>query len=365
MHSTRVLVFNLMTDADDPILGFTTAWLNALAKRCEAVDVITMAAGRIEVAENVRVYSVGKERGYSDARRAIAFYRILGRLLSEHRYMACFAHMMPLFAAMGAPLLKWHHVPITLWYVHASVTQQLRLAEMVSEHVVSASKESFRLPSRKLMIVGHGIDTEVFRPARPAAPRPFTIGSIGRIGPKKQTGLLTEAARLLVAQGVTGFQIRLVGGVLPGDEGYVRQLEQSVEDYRLEDHVTFAGEVRFDQVAAEYHQLDVMVNMSLTGSIDKAVLEAMACGIPVVTGNEAFAPVLDRWRDLLITAPGSAEELAERLRRLILMPEAEREKMGEALRHIVVDGHSLDRLMDRLVGMWEKDSSRFRVPSTE
>jgi glycosyltransferase involved in cell wall biosynthesis len=348
----RLLVFNLMTDADDPILGFTTAWLNELAARCDAVDTVTMQAGRLETAPNVRVFSVGKERGYSEPRRAVEFYSILGRLLGENRYAACFAHMMPLFAVMGAPLLKLYRVPITLWYTHSAVGLMLRLAEMASDHVVSASKESFRLSSRKLILAGHGIDTEQFAPAPPGAERPFTIGTTGRVGPKKQTALLIEAARLLAEGGIDGFALRLVGGPLPGDEAYAERLKAAVDDYGLADKVTFAGGVRFDQVAEEYRRMDAMVNMSLTGSIDKAVLEAMACGLPVVTGNEAFFPVLERWRDLLIVPRHTPEALADRLRGLICMPVDERSALGLALRQVVIDGHSLDKLMDRLVEMW-------------
>ncbi|MBL8145083.1 MAG: hypothetical protein JNL34_01745, partial [Anaerolineae bacterium] len=66
---TRLLVFNLATDADDPVLGFTTVWVNRLAAHYEAVDVITMRVGRLDVAGNVHVWSVGKERGWSEPRR--------------------------------------------------------------------------------------------------------------------------------------------------------------------------------------------------------------------------------------------------------------------------------------------------------
>jgi len=31
----RLLLFNLAVDADDPVFGFTSVWINALARRCE------------------------------------------------------------------------------------------------------------------------------------------------------------------------------------------------------------------------------------------------------------------------------------------------------------------------------------------
>ena len=65
----RLLLFNLVTDLDNPTQGFNTGWIRALARRVEFIHVITMRAGHVEVPGNVRVYSVGKEKGYSEPRR--------------------------------------------------------------------------------------------------------------------------------------------------------------------------------------------------------------------------------------------------------------------------------------------------------
>ena len=51
-------------DVIESLLG----WMSA---RCEQVDVVTMSAGRVVAPPNVRVFSVGKEKGYSEPRRAL------------------------------------------------------------------------------------------------------------------------------------------------------------------------------------------------------------------------------------------------------------------------------------------------------
>ena len=89
----RLLLFNLATDREDPILGFTTRWICALAQRVESIHVITMTSGRVDVPDNVEVYSVGKERGYSEARRVIEFYRLLVRVLRKNRIDVCFSNV--------------------------------------------------------------------------------------------------------------------------------------------------------------------------------------------------------------------------------------------------------------------------------
>ncbi len=140
----NLLLFNLAADADDPLLSFALGWINRLADHYDRIDVVTMRAGRIVVAPNVFVHSVGKEKGYSEARRAAEFYRLLIQLRRERSYQACFAHMMPLFAALGAPVLMG--VPITTWYAHRQPGVALRLATLVSRRVVTRSRPASRSP---------------------------------------------------------------------------------------------------------------------------------------------------------------------------------------------------------------------------
>ena len=139
----RLLLFNLATDADDPLLGFTTRWIGALAKRVEFIHVITMRVGRLDVPGNVRVYSVGKEKGYSEPRRVIEFYRFLFRILREDRIDACFSHMIPIFTVLAAPVLRPKGIPIVTWYAHRQVTSTLKLAHHFSDRMISSDKTSY------------------------------------------------------------------------------------------------------------------------------------------------------------------------------------------------------------------------------
>ena len=345
MSDLRLLWFNLMTDADAPVQGFATDWINALAPRCAAIDVLTMRAGRIAVADNVRVFSVGKEKGYGEARRFVEFYRILSKLLRENRYDACFAHIQALFSIMSAPLLKPRRIPITLWYAHKAVTPRLRLAETLVDHVVTASPESFRIPSPKVQVIGHGIDTAQFTLAEPPSGR-FTVLSVSRIAPVKKLETILQAARLLSD---CDFRLRIIGNVQ--DEAYVHRLRQLVAELGLSERVEFAGEVPHHQIAREYQQAHLMVNASSTGAVDKAVLEAMACGVPVISANEAFGAILPDELRVPLDAP---EALAASIRALMGMSPDARRAIGQELRAVVVRDHSLDHLADTLMKIFQQ-----------
>jgi len=160
----HLLWLNLATDVDDPILGFSTSWIQAVAKRVEFIHVITMRAGRVDVPDNVQVCSVGKEKGYSEARRVVEFYRHLFRILRHDRIDVCFSHMIPVFTVLVAPVLKLKGIPIVTWYAHRQVTTILQVAHRLSDRMVSINESSYPYHHDKFVPLGHGIDVDFFSP---------------------------------------------------------------------------------------------------------------------------------------------------------------------------------------------------------
>ena len=104
-------------------------------------------------------------------------------------------------------------------------------------------------------------------------------------------------------------------------------------------------------MAGELQRAQVVVNVSATGSLDKAVLEAMACAVPVVTSNEAFVPLLAPWREQLLAPPDDAEALARRIQDLLSLDQEERAALGMALRALVQREHSMQRLVANLLAV--------------
>lgn len=346
----RLLLFNLATDASDPVLGFGSVWIRELAGHCELIDVITMYCGAADLPVNVRVYSAGREHGWSKARRLTAFYRHLTRLLSTRRYDVCFAHMMPLFAALAGPLLKARGIPLVLWYAHRQDTRQLRLGAAMSWRAVTSVASSFPFPSDKLRVVGQGIDTDFYSPvARADATKddPPLLIQVARLAAIKHQATTLRAASGLEAQLV------FVGGVQPGyPDDYLRELEALGAELGL--RCRFAGDLPAAGVRDWNRRATIAVNTSPVGLFDKSALESMACALPTVVCNPAFAPVLGEQRQLLmIDGPRDVTGLRERLAHLLALPEGERARIGRALREGVIREHSLKRLIGRLLSVFE------------
>lgn len=353
----RLLLFNLATDEDDPVLGFTSAWIRALAARCASVDVITMRAGRLDLPANVRVRSVGKEKGHSIPRRIGAFYRLLFRTLREERVDACFSHMMPAFSVLGGPVLRARRIPLVTWYAHPSLTRTLKLAHHLSDRMVASLPTAYPYLKDKLTVVGQGIDTTLFSPGGAEDDPPLLL-SVGRLAAVKDHPTLIDAAARLQAAGER-FSLALVGGpVTPKDHVHVRELRAQVDARGLGGRVDWVGPVPPAALTGWYRRCAAHVNLTRTGSGDKSALEAMSCGRPSLVANDGFRDTLGPHADRLWFPHGDAAGLAQRLRDVLHLTVAERAQLGGDLRHRVVAGHALDRLAERLIDVLREEAAR-------
>jgi glycosyltransferase involved in cell wall biosynthesis len=346
----RLLMFNLMTDASDPVLGFTTAWIRELAKHCKTIDVITMYQGELDVPDNVRVFSAGRERGLSKPIRVLNFYRHLVSLLFTRRYDVCFAHMMPLFAGLAGPLLAARGIRTVLWYTHRQKSTQLKWGLKLSWRAVSAVSTSFPYETPKLRVIGHGINTDFYAPTRQGyQPQPIeghpVIIQVARLASIKHQ----ETTLRAVAQ--TQAHLILVGDVQAGyPKEYKHDLEAMAQTLNMAHRITFTGDLNATAVRDGFQQSAIAVNMSPVGLFDKSALESMACGVPTIVCNPEFAHLMGDYQELLIVDnPQDVEGLRDRINRLLSMSDEDRATIGQTLRDNVVKQYSLSELIQRLV----------------
>ena len=344
----RLLYITAYCDPNHPYAPHVFAWAREMARHCEHIDLIALQASG-QPAGNVSVHSLGQDLGRGRAERRWRFFRLLSRLVP--RCDVVFCQFSPSFALGAWPFARLHGKPSVLWYAHGAVPRRLRLAERVVDKILTSSADGCRLESAKVVVVGQGIDTDAFVPAPQVRRRPLTVLSVGRLSPIKRFQDLIAAAEILARSGQDAqIRVRIVG-TPPNDAArrYAEELRQQVSKVHLSRVVEFAGPVRYADMPACYQDADVMVNLSETGSMDKVVLEAMSCGLVVLSTNEAYAGLLGRYDPRLVLEKRDVPLLAERLRWLRGVPPSERSALGCRLRQAVVAGHSLDRLARRMV----------------
>ncbi|PKL49701.1 MAG: hypothetical protein CVV42_05030 [Candidatus Riflebacteria bacterium HGW-Riflebacteria-2] len=291
----NLLLFNMKMDTDDGVLGFTTDWVNELAGHFDKVFVITHTAGKIQVSENVRVYSVGREKGYNELHRVFEFYRLLRGILRHHQIDYCFIHMIQIFAVLAAPVLKWHGIPMTMWYGHQATPLSLHLAHALVDKVVTSTESGFQIPSNKKACVGQGITESKF-PLRlfRKKKQPYMLVNVSRLSPSKNIHALLDAVALFANKhGKNSIRLYLIGDALnERDCRYKADLDEMVKNQGMEDNVVFCGSVPHAKVCEYLSACDLSTNMApAEGSVDKAALEAMAMGVPIVLQNRSFGNI--------------------------------------------------------------------------
>jgi glycosyltransferase involved in cell wall biosynthesis len=244
---------------------------------------------------------------------------------------------------------------IGLWYAHGHTSFSLYLAEKFSHIIFTSTASGFRLKSKKVRIVGQGIDTDIFTTSNTKKKDDkFNIISIGRISPIKDYETLINAVEILSENGLN-LNVNIVGGVgLLEQEEYLASLKQIIKSKGLVDIIHFKGAVPNKDIVALLQQSDLFVNTSHTGSLDKAILEAMSAGVPVLTCNEAMLEVLGGYREKLMYPKKDFKALSEKIVLVMNMSTEEKQKMTNDLREIVEHNHNLKSLTQKVIKEYSK-----------
>lgn len=335
----KILIITQKVDKNDEVLGFFHRWIEEFAKFCDSVVVIASSKGEVKLPQNVSVFTFGRKW------RLFRLYKFW-ELFSYHyaRTDAVFFHMCPEFVLAASPFLISLKKPTALWYVHKSVTRNLKFAERLVEWIFTASELSFRLPSKKVIYTGHAIDTKAFAPifnSQFSISKGFKLLSIGRISPVKDLETVIRACGILKNSWQRSWSLSIVGGpAMERDKEYLESLKNLVSSLGLQNFVHFTGPRPYTEAPEIYRDHDIFISTSTTGSIDKSVLEAMSSGFTVITANEAFQTLLPEKYFLEKRSP---EFLAERIKTL-----ADEPRPNLALRELVVKNHSLEKTIRKI-----------------
>jgi len=217
-----------------------------------------------------------------------------------------------------------------------------------SDAVADRMTNIVNYPRKKIRVIPNGVDLKEFR--RLNVPRcelreqfglsgiGFLIGMVARFVPfKNHAGVLQALPKLHEA----GIDAHLA---LAGSGPLRDQLKNLSESLGITDRVHFLGNI--NQTCRFLNSLDVFVSNSTSGEgLSLAVLEAMACEVPVVaTAVAEHSNVLDNGRAGSLILPENKEALAEALLDLAKNPEV-LTTLGQAGRQRVLDRYSYDSMM--------------------
>ncbi|GIE97746.1 glycosyltransferase [Paractinoplanes rishiriensis] len=209
------------------------------------------------------------------------------------------------------------------------------------------------VPRDRMALVPSGVNTGRFRPDGPVVPRGISarrILSVARLVERKG---LEDQIRALAK--LPGTELVVIGGPPAGrlaSDPYAIRLLETARSCRVDDRVRLVGAVRAEDMPAWYRSADVLAATPWYEPFGLTVLEAMACGIPVVAS--AVGGLLDTVVDGLtgdLVAPRDPDGLVRVLRRL-LADGPRRFGYGAAAVDRAVHSYAWPRIAERLAAVY-------------
>lgn len=338
----KLLIITQKVDKDDHVLGFFHAWIEEMAKRFDSVIVICLEKGRSELPENVKVLSLGKEERQSRLQYLIHFYWYI--LSEKKNYDAVFVHMNQQYVVLGSFAWKILDKSIYMWRNHVSGSITTKIAVRLCDKVFCTSEFSYTARYKKTFIMPVGIDTNLFKRKEKIPKIPRSILFLGRIAPIKKPHLLCEALALMNKRGID-FKVHFYGNPLSQDEEYYEALKKKVTDEGLSKRVLFYPGIRNYETVDVYNVHEISINLTPSGSYDKTIFEGMACETMALASNKSLYGLV---REDSIFKEGDILDLSRKLEKLLCLPEKEKIERGKEFRRIVLENHSLEKLMIQL-----------------
>jgi glycosyltransferase involved in cell wall biosynthesis len=210
-------------------------------------------------------------------------------------------------------------------------------ATVVANSDHTASSVRALAPQASIEVVHNAVDLARWDPARidranaraalgDAGRRGLLLGVVAQLSPWKGQDTAIEALELLRSAGVDA-HLLLIGSAKFvaratrfDNEAYVARLRRMIADARLEDRVSWLGER--DDVPELVRALDVLLLPSWEEPFGRALIEAMALGVPIVSTNVGGpVEIVEQGREGFLVAPRQPAAWAEAIRRIADNPE--------------------------------------------
>jgi glycosyltransferase involved in cell wall biosynthesis len=311
------VAINLLTEDPDNPSGAHWFWTR----------VIPEMAKRLDFGEELHLLVSPKSRHLHGAYGPNVFHitypwsneRRIPRTLSEHLYSPVRLPLsrIDVFNTLMAPVVNasWSLVihmktmhaftdpgsltPLARAYRRMNYPRTARAAKaiIINSHSLRSEIEQYlNVDPRKLKLIYEAVDHDLFNPGDAGAARamvasrgvtkPFVL-FVSSLWPYKNCeGLLRAWA--LAREKLGDRQLAIVGPAR--DDRYAARLRSLAADLGISADVIFVGGVQLEETARFYQAADVFVYPSFNETFGLPILEAMACGCPVVTSDTSAMP---------------------------------------------------------------------------
>jgi glycosyltransferase involved in cell wall biosynthesis len=338
----KLLICTQKVDKDDDVLGFVHRWIEVFAQTFDEITVICLYKGRVDLPQNVRVFSLGKEGGVSRFKYVKNFYTYAWK--ERKHYDAVYVHMNAEYVILGWWLWKLLGKKVSLWYNHTFGNWKGKLGFAFANIIFHTSPYAFSAGRKKSIRMPAGIDTVFFKKDPQFSAPKNSLISVGRISKVKYIDVLIDAAIEIDKQN-TPLTLDIYGAPDKKDLSYYDRVKIQAQDLEKKGKLVFKGSIPFTELPPLYNSHEIFINLTPQGNYDKTILEAMACERLSVVSSIAFNDALP---EAFRFKEQDSRDLAAKLINLFKLSDQEKQDYGKQFREYVVKTHSLDYLAQKL-----------------
>jgi len=253
--------------------------------------------------------------------------------------------------------MNWYRSGQYPWYVRLINNPARRLVvHVLADHIISLGQSGkdyytqiLHVPDHKVSVIPgpHPLPPE--RPA-PANPQPI-IGTAAELTERKGLTYLIDAAPIVLAR-YPGAQFLIMG------RGHLEQrLKQQIAEHHLEQSIHMPGFV--PDAAERMAGWDVFVLPSLSDLYPRAILEAMAQGLPVVaTQVDGAREMIVHGETGFLVPPGDAEALGQAILR-VLDDRSLAHQMGQRARQRIAEVHNVAGVVQQIEAVYRQVLAKY------
>jgi glycosyltransferase involved in cell wall biosynthesis len=186
----------------------------------------------------------------------------------------------------------------------------------VSEYYARFMRDYLRIPESKIRVGTLGVNMRDLSVTTRQHREPFTIGYFARVAPEKGLHNLADAYRILrLEKGLPPSRLLAAGYLPPEHKPYLKGIAAGLRAAGLADEFVYRGAVERAQKVQFFHEIDVLsVPSPYHEPKGLYLLEAMACGVPVVQPNHgAFPEIIERTGGGLLARSDNGADVADAL----------------------------------------------------
>jgi glycosyltransferase involved in cell wall biosynthesis len=230
----------------------------------------------------------------------------------------------------------------------------------VSDYYTHFMPEYLDIPEQKIHNVPLGINLQGYEMRKVDNQRPFTVGFFARVAPEKGLHVLAQAYQEMRKNGdIPRARLEAAGYLAPEHKEYLAGIEQQLSAAGLASEFVYRGELDREQKIEFLRGLDVL---SVPATYDEPkgifLLEAMACGVPVVQPRRgAFPEIVEKTGGGLLVDSDDPHKLSEGLLE-VFRDRALAERLSENGYRSVRRHYSVERMADRALEVYESVVNR-------